>query len=193
MSSEWEQIPGTHSKAERDQLVSHEVVEIEFGNTCVIETAKVWAWHEALPGDRDMLDDIDAARKRIPMESVEAVLLSYMLWTILWNVNAPSAHLLEDFFEFGLRHPQYLQYRSKPVWLGHEVQLAESLERRYPDEVVQALHAVWMEHQPTDAIFKAGLGFFIRKQRTRTEAIAHDVKPTACNPRKRWRYYNCLV
>jgi hypothetical protein len=95
VSSEWEQIPGTHSKAERDRLVSHEVVEIEFGNTCVIETAKVWAWHEALPGDRDMLDDIDAARKRIPMESVEAVLLSYMLWTLLWNVNAPSAHLLE--------------------------------------------------------------------------------------------------
>jgi hypothetical protein len=185
VSSTWEQIPGTHSREERERLVSHEVVEVEFDNIGVSETAQVWSWHETLPSDIGIVEELNSLLNRTPADGDEAVLLRYMLWTIVWNLNVPSVHLLEDFFEFDLDHPQYLQYKNRTVWLGHEVDLAESLERRYPDQAVRALHEVWKKRQPSDALFKAGLGFFVPKSPSTFERFGTAFASAASEARKR--------
>jgi len=41
------------------------------------------------------------------------------------------------------------------------VNLAEALERRYPDEVLRALFTFWESHRASLEGFKQGLGFFI--------------------------------
>jgi hypothetical protein len=61
--STWEQIPGTHSRAERERLVSHEVVEVEFDNLRFSEAAKLWSWHETLPSDFGTVEELNSPHR----------------------------------------------------------------------------------------------------------------------------------
>jgi hypothetical protein len=161
VSSAWEQIPGTHLKEERDRLVGHEVTEIELEKMSFNHTEKLWLWHQQLPKKQAILDEVNEIRKMHQGKSEEAVLLSHMLWSLIWNLDVSSEHLLDDFFEFSLAHPQYIEYKGKTVWLGHQLNLAESLERRYPDHVLRSMFAQWEKHRPSMEQFRDGLGFFI--------------------------------
>jgi hypothetical protein len=114
-----------------------------------------------LPLAPSALQQINELRVKYRGETEESVLLGYLFWTVIWNLEVPAEHLLEEFFEFSLAHPQYIKYRNRDVWLGHQANLAESLERRYPQQLSHALFAVWDKHRPSAKDFRAGLGFFI--------------------------------
>ena len=117
----------------------------------------------------------------------ESVLLGYLLWTVIWNLEVPTEHLLEEFFEFSFTHPQYIKYKNRTVWLGHQMNLAESLERRYPKELPQALFAVWRKHHPSVKVFQAGLGFFIPTSGLEQYGAEYLKEAEHARVRRQWR------
>ena len=118
VSSTWEQIPGTNSREERERLVSHDVVEIEFDSLSLSETAKIWSWHETLPSAVGAIAELNSLRNRVSADGDEVVLLRYMLWTIVWNLNVPSAHLLGGFLRvrFGSSTIPEIQEQGGLAW-----------------------------------------------------------------------------
>ena len=169
VSSKWEQIPGTHLREDRERLVGHEYADVDFDRLRFQEIQQLWRWHDELPPTRSTLEEINSLRIKYQTDTQEGVLLASIFWTLIWNLEVSADFLLEEFFDFSLAHPQYpdyMKYKKKSVWLGHQVNLAEALERRYPQELSRALCATWSKHRPSAEAFKAGVGFFIPASRS---------------------------
>ena len=157
----WEPVPEIHPRAELERLVSHSVESLGLSSVGFDDSAQLWRLHKLVPLDQETAYSVDQARRRHRGGEEALVVLEHMYWSLIWNSDGDFPELVQEYLEFTFEHPHCVRFRSCDVWVGHELNLVEALEERYPNEIVDKLFEIYQGTNLSSEEFKRRLGFYI--------------------------------
>jgi hypothetical protein len=157
----WEPVPGFHIRLEKARLVEHHVTPLGLRSAGLSSESLLWKWHESIPAKAGVLNAANRLREAHHGEAEALVVLEHMIWTLIWNSECSTPELLGEYLRFTFEHPHYVSFNSKSVWIGHEVDLALELERKYGEEVLGHVYSIYEEARVKPREFRKRLGFYL--------------------------------
>lgn len=161
VESNWEPVPGVNPRAEMERLVSHKVQSLELFGDGFDESPWLWELHDLVPIDQQMAISVDQSRRQHRGSSESLVILEHMFWSLIWNSECLFPELLRQYLEFAFEHPHYVTYRGCEIWIGHEANLVEALEKNYSDEIVHCLYDIYCNTDINSEEFRRRLGLYV--------------------------------
>jgi len=153
-----------HPKIEIDEFVSHEYHKIEF-DSGLMSPRQLWNYYKNIPTTYENICILNEERKKLEnYNNEESKLLGHLIWRLIFNSEHFDKELFVEYLRFAMQYPHfYNMYEKYEVWLGYEIDLANTLEKLYKDEIYESIYEIWQlfGNSRSNLNYKSAIGIFV--------------------------------
>ncbi|MCH2235995.1 MAG: hypothetical protein MK078_17275 [Crocinitomicaceae bacterium] len=94
----------------------------------------------------------------------ESLVFQHLIWSLIFNASQTKTGLINKYIHFVYEHPHYLKVFDKyDVWIGHEYDIANHIEKIFASEMITTIHEIWCEYKENYKTFhfQSRIGFYV--------------------------------